>query len=617
MRDFELKKRQILDRVDILDLVSEHVSLKRSGRRWVGLCPFHTEKTPSFTVSPEYGSFKCFGCGKSGDCFSFVQFRENVTFAEALGLLADRVGVELGSEHRGESAGPARTDLVKATTWAAGLFRAQLLDKDIGRQAREYLERRSISDATADQFGLGLAIQDATALSTAAGRAGIDRALLLATDLVRMGDSGRCYDTFRNRLMFPIADATGRVVGFGGRTLGDDRAKYLNTAQNALFDKGKTLYGLPAARQGISQRGRVIVVEGYMDCLAAHQAGFTETVAALGTALTEAQVDVLRRYSDQMILLFDSDQAGESAAERAIHVALPRCVTVRLARVPGGEDPSDFLSHAGKEKFSDLLNRAVDALEFKWLRTQERFRGKGSDQRRRDAVLEMLRLVAEAADTRAVDAIQRGLLVNQVAHLLQMDRRDVDHTMRRLRRRRTSVSAPPGTGMAESTRRVPPDSEQAAWTHLLEVLLNEPALWSTLDEPLDPSRITDAQDRQIATVVFELAGQADEFSPTDVSARFRDPQCVGRVMELVERGARRGNYENTLRLAVERIRGALRNEEMERSRQEYVTTGTAGERNDASREQGSRYSEGVRGHRAYVPRRFSRPTVAGGGAAGP
>jgi DNA primase len=592
LRDFELKKRQILDRVDILDLVSEHVSLKRSGRRWVGLCPFHTEKTPSFTVSPEYGSFKCFGCGKSGDSFSFVQFRENVTFAEAMGLLADRVGVELGSGHCDESAGPARTDLVKVTAWAARYFRAQLLDKAIGREAQEYLRGRHISDATAEQFGLGLAIQDVSGLSNAAARAGIDRAMLLATDLMRQGDSGRCYDTFRNRLMFPIADATGRVVGFGGRTLGDDRAKYLNTAQNALFDKGKSLYGLPAARQGIAERGRVIVVEGYMDCLAAHQAGFTETVAALGTALTETQVDVLRRHCDQMILLFDSDEAGEAAAERAIHVALPRCVTVRLAHVPGGEDPSDFLSHAGKEKFSDLLNRAVDALEFKWLRTQERFRGMGSDQRRRDAVLEMLRLVAEAADTRAVDTIQRGLLVNQVAHLLQMDRREVDDTMRRLRRKRTYVSAPPGTGVVESPRRVPPDSEQAAWTHLLEVLLNEPALWSVLDEPLDANRIADAQDRRIATVVFELAGQTGEFSPTDVSARFQEPECVARVMELVERGARRGNYENTLRLALERIRSALRNEEVERSRQEW-------------------------GHRAYVPRRFSRPTGVGGDDAGP
>lgn len=616
MRDFELKKRQVLDRVDILDLVSEHVSLKRSGRRWLGLCPFHTEKTPSFTVSPEYGSFKCFGCGKSGDSFSFVQFRENLTFAEAMGLLADRVGVELGSGHRDESAGPARTDLVKVTAWAARLFRAQLADKAIGRPAREYLKGRHISDATAEQFGLGLAIQDASGLSNAAARAGIDRAMLLATDLMRQGDSGRYYDTFRNRLMFPIADATGRVVGFGGRTLGDDRAKYLNTAQNALFDKGKSLYGLPAARQGISERGRVIVVEGYMDCLAAHQAGFTETVAALGTALTETHVDVLRRYCDQMILLFDSDQAGEAAAERAIHVALPRCVTVRLARVPDGEDPSDFLSHSGKEKFSDLLNRAVDALEFKWLRTQERFRGTGSDQRRRDAVLEMLRLVAEAADARAVDAIQRGLIVNQVAHLLQMDRREVDETMRRLRRKRTYVSAPPGAGTVESPRRIPPDSEQAAWTHVLEVLLNEPALWSVPDEPLDATRIADAHDRRIATVVFELAGRAGEFSPTDVSARFQEPECVGRVMELVERGARRGNYENTLRLALERIRGALRNEEVERSRQEYVTTGTTGERTEASREQGSRYSEGVRGHRAYVPRRFSRPTGVGGDAAG-
>ncbi len=615
MRDFELKKRQILDRVDILDVVSEQVTLKRSGQRWVGLCPFHAEKTPSFTVQPDRGSFKCFGCGKGGDVFSFVQFRENVSFMEAMRILADRAGVDLGDVPQGESAGPGRADLARINTWAAGFFRAKLLDPSIGRSTREYLKIRQISEKTAEQFGLGLATEGTPGLREAATRAGIDSSLLLAADLIRRSDDGRLYDTFRNRLMFPIRDTSNRVVGFGGRTLGDDRAKYLNTRQNALFDKGRNLYGVDLARNTIAQRRRVVVVEGYTDCLAAHQAGFAETVATLGTALTESQVDLLRRYCDEVILLFDSDQAGEAAADRAIRVALPRCVAVRLARIPDGKDPSDFLSRASPEAFSDLLNRAVEALEFKWLQTEQRFRGDATDASRREAILDFLRVVAEAAYTRAVDAIQRGLLVNQVAHLLRMDRNEVDRLMVGLRPRRMQGAAPPRGGAGQAPRPVPPDAEQAAWTRVLEVLLNKPGVLEAPECLPDVSRIVNDRDRRTAAVVRELMQHPGGFRIADVLARFQDPADVARVMELAERGAKRGNYEDTIRAALEQIRRSLQNDEVEQSKRRYFAAQTAGEATEIARDQFASFGEGVRKHRDYlhIPRRLSRPTAAGAG----
>ncbi len=612
MLDFELKKRQILDRVDLLDVVAEHVTLKRSGKRWVGLCPFHAEKTPSFTVRPEHGLFKCFGCGKGGDVFSFVQFRENVSFAEAMGILADRAGVDLGVTPRDELTGPSRTDLARVNAWASRFFRSQLLDSSVGRAAREYLRSRQVSDATSERFSLGLATDAAPGLRQAAVQAGIDLSLLIAADIIREGDEGRHYETFRNRLMFPIRDATNRVIGFGGRTLVDDRAKYLNTRQNALFDKGRNLYGIDLARNAIAQRRRVVVVEGYTDCLAAHQAGFSETVATLGTALTEAQVDLLRRYGDEIILLFDSDQAGEAAADRAIHVALPRCVTVRLARLPDDKDPSEFLSRRGADEFSDLLNRAVDALEFKWVNTQQRFQGEGSDAKRREAILDFLRVVAEAADTRAVDAIQRGLLVNQVAHLLRMGQDEVNRLMVRLRSRdpRTARQAAGRSG-DEPRPPVPPNAEQAAWSRVLEVALNEPGVLSIVDHLPDVSRIVNDRDRRIGAVVWELARQVGEFGLADVLTWFHEPEDVARIMQLAERGEKRGNYEDTLRTAFERIRRALQDDDVEQSKREYFRAQEQGQPAVNTRDQFANFGDRVRERRSYVPRRLSRRTIAG------
>lgn len=607
MHDFELKKKQILDGVDLLELVSEHVTLKRSGRRWVGLCPFHAEKTPSFTVRPEHGAFKCFGCGKGGDAFSFVQFRENVPFIEAMRILADRAGVELGAVSQHEREGPGRADLARVNAWALRYFRGQLQDPSVGRSAREYLRSRQVSDASAERFSLGYATGQIAALREAAARAGADMSLLLAADLAREGDDGRCYCTFRNRLMFPIRDVTRRVIGFGGRTLAEDQAKYINSRQNALFDKGRNLYGVDLARDAIAKHRRAVVVEGYTDCLAAHQAGFEEVVATLGTALTESQADLLRRYTDEIILLFDSDQAGEAAADRAIRVALPRCVTVRLARVPDGKDPSEFLAREDAGAFSDLLNRAVDALEFKWLGTLRRFRGDGSDGERRQAIEDFLGVIAETCTASAVDVIQRGLLVNQVAHLLRMNRSEVDRLLTQRQRKRPAPGGSPVTGRGEGTHPPPPvDEEQAAWTRILEVLLGDPGAVSAPAPFPDVNRVADERDRRIAKAVFGLIEQPGTFELRDVLARCHDPTDAQRVEELARRGAARGNYEGTFRLALERIQCAQHSDAMERGKQRYANAESALKGFEDSRDQFVEFVEGVREHRHFVPRGWQR-----------
>lgn len=610
--DFESKKRQILDRVGILELASEHVSLRRRGKRWLGLCPFHKEKTPSFTVTPDLALFKCFGCGKGGDIFSFVQFRENVPFVEAMRILADRAGVDLGNVAKDALGGPSRSDLAKVNAWAVQFFRANLVDPSVGARAREYLRGRQMSDSEIDRFGLGWAAEGNPSVRDAAARAGIDDSRLIAADLVRTSPEGRKYDTFRNRIMFPIRDATSRVVGFGGRTLAGDPAKYLNTRQNALFDKGRGLYGIDVARDAISQGGRAVIVEGYTDCLACHQAGFAETVATLGTALTEAQVELVRRYGDELILLFDSDEAGEAAADRAIRVALPRCVTVRLARVPEGKDPSDYLCRAGAAAFSDVLNKAIAALEFKWSQTVSRFGGSASEGARREAVLDFLRVVGEACGTGAVDVIQRGLLVNQVAHLLRMDGREVDRLMTRLQGKRLGRATGPEAAIGPKAPTPPLDGEQSAWARVLGVALNESGVLRTAGELPDVSRIADERDRRIAGIMGEVARELGEFRPADVLARVHDPADAERVAELARRGATYygANYEETFRLALERMRDAADADEVDRSKRKLSDAAQEDGGADA-REQLANIHRGIKERRHFLPRRLARQPIGG------
>jgi DNA primase len=610
LNDLERKKREILDRVDLVQVVSEHVTLKRSGRRWVGLCCFHSEKTPSFSVNPELGIFKCFGCGKGGDVLTFVQLRENVSFMEALRILADRAGVRWEDERTPKRAdGISRSDVAEANAWAVRYFQSQLRHPETGKFARNYLDGRRISPAMVEKFGLGLASDGPGRIVDAAASAGHSAALVLEADLVRRGDDGRVYDTFRGRLMFPIRDATGRVVGFGGRTLGDHPAKYINTRQNMLFDKGRGLYGLDQARGRMTETGRAILVEGYTDCIAAHQAGFAETVATLGTALTEAQVRLLRRYVEKLILLFDSDHAGEAAADRAIELALPNGLDVRLARISEGKDPSDFLSLRGPEAFLDVLNGSVPALEFKWFQTLLRFDGNGSGAGRGEAVREFIRVVAAAWRAGAVDPIQRGLAVNQVAHLLKMDRTEVADFMRR--------SAPTAKEVNGSVQRLPasPETkertqERTAWSHLLGAVLNEPAVLFETENWPKPDHALDAQDRRLAEIVLDTAAQLGEFRLADVLARCHEPEDVERVAFFADGGARRGNHKATFAGALDRIRRARRTRELDDKRRELVDKLAGGKDGHETQTDLQLLSEGLKEHRHYAPRRLIRRAAA-------
>jgi DNA primase len=539
--------------VDLVDVVGTYLTLQRAGALFKGLCPFHEEKTPSFNVNPARQTYKCFGCGAGGDVFTFVQQKERIDFLEARRMLADRAGISLESERRGGSGsgGPGRQDLARVNAWAQQLFRKQYAGPD-GAEARAYVARRGISDEMAEAFGLGLAVDSFEALVQRATASRIDVKLLAAAGVIKERQSGGYYDTFRNRLMFPIVDGTGRIIGFGGRTLGDDPAKYLNTPATALFDKSRSLFGLDRVRAGIDAAGRAIVVEGYTDCIMAHQFGFTETVATLGTAMTDEHAAILRRYTDRVILLFDSDEAGQRAADRALGVSLSSGLDVALARVPEGKDPCDFLLSAGKSGFSDVLNQGVGALEFKWRRVSREVEETETGPGRRRAIEAYLQQLSAWFHDGAIDQIQQGLLVNQLSKILSLSGEDLLQQLRRLRpsgqlRRRVEGSAPSaGNGSTSGRMGTVPSAEQRALCQMLEVLLNEPGLYPEVADCFTPAVFADSALSAIAEVLVDMLSSGEPFRIDELIGRLELPAYGKLITDLQDRGERRGAYGETI-----------------------------------------------------------------------
>ena len=359
---------EIHARLDIARVIGDYVPLKKRGNDLVGLCPFHGEKTPSFHVHPDRGFFKCFGCGAGGDAIAFVQRIENVPFADAVRTLAAKAGVELEPENpRAARARNEREAIYDANRIAAAYF-ARMLASDAGRRARAYCAQRGITEETAGAFALGYAPDSWSGLVDELERQGVDLSVAASAGLVKPGQRGY-YDFYRDRLMVPTYSTTGEVIAFGGRALGDAEPKYLNTTTTPVYVKGRHLFALNVARRAAQADRTLIVVEGYLDCIALHQAGFKNAVAALGTAFTPEQATELRKYADYVYLCFDGDAAGSAAATKAVDIASKSIEhagsAVRIAMLPPGQDPDGFVRDSGAEAFRKLLDDAKPAIAFR------------------------------------------------------------------------------------------------------------------------------------------------------------------------------------------------------------------------------------------------------------
>lgn len=447
-------------RIDIVDLVAEHVDLKRAGQNFKGLCPFHTEKTPSFMVSPSKQIFHCFGCSKGGDIFAFVMHYENLAFQEALAHLARKAGIPA---ERLAGGAPSQTALKEGlfaiNAEAAHFFREALAASP---QALGYLKKRGLTGETIEHFSLGYCGSGRDALFVHLKKKGFSPEHIKASGLVYFGSNGT-HDFFRERVMFPISDLQGRIVAFGGRTLSSSKSipKYLNSPDSPVFKKGETCYALHHAKQTIAQKNYTIVVEGYLDAITCHHYGFQNAVAPLGTALTTGQVSKLKRLSHNLLLLFDGDAAGAAAAKRSLELVFAQGMTAKVLMLPAGEDPDTFLRTYGTERLRLAISKAVTPIEF-----LVKLHGK----KRMEAVKYALSLLTVCPDALLRDETLRELSSWSGVH--EQALREELQQGSRAAARRTAPLAPSGSGArSAAAQSSAPRTEEAI---LLNIALSIP-----------------------------------------------------------------------------------------------------------------------------------------------
>ncbi|MBV8356807.1 MAG: DNA primase [Deltaproteobacteria bacterium] len=478
----ESEIEEVRSRADIVEVIGAHVRLRRAGRNFVGLCPFHNEKTPSFSVSLERGFFHCFGCGVGGTVFDFLTRTEGLTFPEALQSLARRYGITLPERtaDNGTMRNPAsgdRASMFAANQLAAEFYANVLWNTSDGELARDYLKTRGITGETARAFMLGFAPQRASNVIAVLQKRGLLEAAL-KLGLAKKDQSGTAYDMFRARLMFPIRDAQGRVIAFGGRVLDNRLPKYINSAESPLYSKARALYGLAEARPTISKADRVIVVEGYIDVIALSQAGFKETVATLGTALTIEQLRLLSRYTHKILACFDGDDAGRKASLRALEVFLQAGLLGRGVFIPQGYDPDTLVHERGAHHFNDLLTHSELLIEM-FLRQQAQIAPKG-----RAAIDDRARVLASIGDKLRLikDEIQFNLLVRKAVDLVGFTDRE-EAVLRQAGRRSSAIGGARQSttgqrgGIPSAPRTTPsPDALVQAELGLIALALHYPDL---------------------------------------------------------------------------------------------------------------------------------------------
>lgn len=399
--------QKIKEENDIVDIVSEVVTLKKTGKNYLGRCPFHNEKTPSFTVSSEKQIYKCFGCGEAGNVISFVMKTRNMAFPEAVKLLGEKVGIvvdDADSPGKSSATNEKFKRMYDINVQAARYFYTNLKRF---KAPYEYLKGRGITDETIKKFGIGFSLDNWQGIRSYLKQRGFSEEEILELGLTTKNEKGNIYDRFRNRIIFPVFNVSGRVIGFGGRVLDDSKPKYLNSPETPIFHKGTNLYGLNLAIKNNPAR-TVIMVEGYMDVISLSQQGVTNVVATLGTALTEGQCKLLKRYIDTVIVSFDSDVAGQNATIRGLEILQKSGFDLKILQIPSGKDPDEFIRSYGREKFLNLVDGALPIIDFK-LRMAE----KGIDFSKQEMVIKYLKRVVSVM--KDLDPLEKAVYIKQVS----------------------------------------------------------------------------------------------------------------------------------------------------------------------------------------------------------
>lgn len=515
-------KAQVLQATDIVELIGQSVALKRRGNSFVGLCPFHQEKTPSFNVIPAKQFFHCFGCKAAGNAIDFVIKRDRVEFIDALRSLAEKAGIELSKSSGTKQKAGERQLLFDTQSAACAFFENWLNHPQAGQAARDYLAKRGFTPETIKLFRIGLATESWDALLKSPGMRKFPPGLLAAAGLVKPRQQGEgFYDTFRNRIMFPILEeAQARIIAFGGRVMpgSDDPAKYLNSPETPLFSKSKCIYGLNFARQKMIETGTAVVVEGYTDVVMAHQYGATNVVSILGTAMTEQHVNLLRRFAKKIVLLFDADDAGNVAVDRSVELFLTKDVEIAIASMPEGVDPDEYVMEHGAAGFEKLIGEAKDVLSYTWAGMAKRFSDAKDDlSGQQKAVESYLALLGSARESGPVDQLRWGAVLARVSRLMNIP---IDELHRRFRKKKAtrrvaaSMSDTSNALAAESASRggaetavvgVPkiPHAQELAERQMLGILLREPHRWHRVGLVLHPEDFGDLGHRRLAEIYWQ------------------------------------------------------------------------------------------------------------------
>ena len=515
---------QLRANTDIESVISPYVNLRRRGKNLVGLCPFHNEKTPSFTVYPENGSFYCFGCGVGGDVITFVRRMENLDYMEAVKQLADRAGMALPEDGYDENLAKKSTAVLAANRAAAKFFHAQLFTEQ-GRQALDYFLDRGLAPETIRHFGLGFAPNDWRALKRHLNEQGFDDILLESANLLRRSDkNGKVsyYDNFRNRVMFPIIDPRGNVIAFGGRVLDDSKPKYINTSDTLVYKKSNGVFALNFAKNG--NDGKLIIAEGYMDVIALHQAGFTNAVACLGTALTKEQANLLSRYADTIILSYDADEAGQKATARALGIFGTTGMEIKVLHLEGGKDPDEIIKNYGAQRFQAIIDGAANDTEYRLLKARQ-----GIDLATDDGKVKYLSVAAEIL-AEIGSPVEVDVYASRLAHELGVDKlaiqSQVKYKREGLKKRRAVKREQEQTRLlinGQNTKN--PERAQhlraaKAEETLIASLMRNPDFYNKLKDGLSADYFVTALNRRIFSVVLSRLEEGGNTEPYFLSSEF-------------------------------------------------------------------------------------------------
>ena len=517
---------ELIQKNPIDDVVGQYVTLKRHGSNLFGLCPFHSEKTPSFSVVPDKGMFYCFGCQKGGGVINFIMEQESLDYADAVRFLAKRAGMTVPEDEGRSSTYQRQERLWKLNREAARYFHDALSGQN-AEQVQSYIERRGLSKGTVTRFGLGFAPEGWTNLIDAMAKLGYQKQDLLDAGLAVKTEKGSIYDRFRNRLMFPIIDLRGNVIGFGGRVMDDSTPKYLNSPDTIVFNKRKNLFALNIARK--SKQGFLILTEGYMDAISLHQYGFDCAVASLGTSLTAEHATLMAKYTDKVVLTYDADAAGQNATQRAIAILEKAGLQVKVLRVEGAKDPDEFLKKYGADRFRLLLERSENHVEYQLQRLKSQF-----DLSQDEGKVEYIKAAADLIATRN-SSVEREVFGGRIAETAGISTDVVKHEINRAfqrlkaqqKKRQERIDLQPATEIQPRSRSIRYSNirSAAAEEQLLRILVAEPSLFAKtsgltggmFSSPLLGRAFDHLNRLHLEGQAPSLSSMGEEFSPEEAS----------------------------------------------------------------------------------------------------